>query len=257
LFFGSIIFSLRYTVPISGLWMWFVVFCATSLNNRKKRLSFFPPFFVVKHLTDYQTCLFLTETYLRPLSVLSAVRPFIILRVVVTVAPPRLGRSNVGWPVQRGLSHFEETGGESLAPRRGNEKHSRRLAPSLHLEKTSVRHTRVCRRVRRFSFSVREEGSKHRDGKTGLHCCCLLIITNTHTHTHTHTHTQTHTAVVLSLSVVLLPPINIFSLPPVGGATAASQCFCSYFEYCILFSLQTASSLIILLTIIIKMVSGS
>lgn len=45
LFFGSIIFSLRYTVPISGLWMWFVVFVLRVWIIEKK---YFPPLFCCK-----------------------------------------------------------------------------------------------------------------------------------------------------------------------------------------------------------------
>ena len=43
LFFGSIIFSLRYTVPISGLWMWFVVFVLQVWIIIEKRDISFPP----------------------------------------------------------------------------------------------------------------------------------------------------------------------------------------------------------------------
>lgn len=57
------IFSLRYTVPISGLWMWFVVFVLQVwIIIEKRDISFFP--FCCKAPDRHQTCLFLTRTYL-------------------------------------------------------------------------------------------------------------------------------------------------------------------------------------------------
>lgn len=44
MFFGSTIFSLRYTVPISGLWMWFVVFVLQVWIIIEKETFLFSPF---------------------------------------------------------------------------------------------------------------------------------------------------------------------------------------------------------------------
>lgn len=75
MFFGSKIFSLRYTVPISGLWMWFVVFVLRVwIIIEKRDFSFFP--FRCKAPDRHQTCLFFNRniSFLRPCCVPSVVQ---------------------------------------------------------------------------------------------------------------------------------------------------------------------------------------
>lgn len=204
MFFGSIIFSLRYTVPISGLWMWFVVFVLQVwIIIEKRDISFFP--FCCKAPDRHQTCLFLTRTYLfLDLAVCCQwFGPFFFPLCFCDC--PLLPHSESDGTVQPGLTGAAWTvplwgfsGAGRGVPERIR-KHcvvrqstSFLLAPS-HLSwarpgqnistTRSVRQC-TCVSVCCFLFSVNKKLKHVGYRKTGnLHCCCNLRC-------HTHSHTQ-------------------------------------------------------------------
>lgn len=269
-------------------------FCATSLNNNRKR-DISPPF-CCKAPDRQQTCLFLTRTYLflQPRSVLLAVRPLPLFPVFFSflhvfgdcpLLPPNLKSHGT---VQPGLTSAVRTvplwrvyfGGGEEGVLEQKRKHcvvrqsaSFLLAPSLSIlissrDTTSVRPEThgacqecvsvcaVCLHRREIKDFWKKQTNKHFRMKTdGQLCCCYLLY---RAHTHTHSHTQ----LLFCPSVFfLLPPINIVLLPPPQRAEPRwSQPVSVYVSIWILYfiiSLQTASSLIILLTIILRMVSIS
>ena len=208
-------------------------------------------------------------SFLRPRSVLSSVRaptpPFLCVFVTARSPPPlpsgvRWDGPAKDWPVQRGPSHFEDSqggrwGGVPLASQSRNESTvlwdnppvffslcpwyldfvtGQNISTTLLETSDSVS---VCWRVCSvYSFTWRlhmcVKSSAERDvgyRKTG-NLRLLLLLTVPHTHAHT------HTTVFLSLSVFLLPPINIVLLSPSGRSwgEVSQSVFLFVFEYCIL-----------------------